>query len=174
MDSPIGLIEIKGNEHTITGVYFTGSRKDKTAPKDSNSSVPDILKDCALQILEYFEGKREVFDIPVILKGTELQRLVWQEVQNVQYGKTITFSELAKSLNRLNAVMVIGQMVHNNPIQLLIPDHRIITEERILTGHEDDIYRKDWLIRHEQRHNGDSLFGQNKFCVPKGFCCFSS
>jgi methylated-DNA-[protein]-cysteine S-methyltransferase len=157
-DSPLGLIQISGNEYAITKVYFTGSRKDKKPPKESDTNIPDILKECAFQLLEYFDGKRVDFQIPTILKGTQLQKTVWQEICNIEYGKTVTFSELAAKIDKLNAVMVIGQMVHNNPLQLLVPDHRIVSEERTLTGHEDDIYRKDWLIRHEQRNNGDSLF----------------
>ncbi len=158
IDSPLGLIEIKGREKYITGVYFIGSKKDKTPPKLIDQEAPEVLKDCAFQIIEYFEGKRNSFDVPTLVKGTPLQKKVWQTITEIEYGKTLTFSEIAAKINKLNAVMVIGQIVHANPMQLLIPDHRVVTEERTITGHEDDIYRKDWLIRHEQKNNGDSLF----------------
>jgi methylated-DNA-[protein]-cysteine S-methyltransferase len=102
--------------------------------------------------------ERESFDLPLVIKGTKLQRDVWNAVTEVHFGSTSTFTDIAVKLHKSKGVMVIAQMIHNNPLQLIIPDHRIVTEEQGFSGHADNIWRKDWLLRHEQRTTGESLF----------------
>jgi methylated-DNA-[protein]-cysteine S-methyltransferase len=158
LDTPIGLLQIASNETKITSVQFVGSHGIEVLPKTPDEVLPEIVQDCLLQINEYFSGERQTFDLSVLLDGTELQRKVWKSIMEVEYGKTVSFSDVAEVVDKLNAVMVIGQIVHNNPLQIIIPDHRVVSQEGLITGFEDDIFRKDWLMRHEQRLAGESLF----------------
>jgi methylated-DNA-[protein]-cysteine S-methyltransferase len=158
LDTPIGLLQIAANETKITSVQFVGSHGIEVLPKTPDEVLPEIVQDCLLQINEYFSGERQTFDLSVLLDGTELQRKVWKSIMEVEYGKTVSFSDVAEVVDKLNAVMVIGQIVHNNPLQIIIPDHRVVSQEGLITGYEDDIFRKDWLMRHEQRLAGETLF----------------
>jgi methylated-DNA-[protein]-cysteine S-methyltransferase len=157
LETPIGVLEISGNEDVILSIQFVGSKGIKI-PKKPDTVLPTIFEDARMQINEYFTGEREQFDLPIIFKGTKLQREVWSAVKNVGYGRTSTFTDIALHVNKKNSVMVIGQMIHDNPLQLIIPDHRIVTEDQGFSGHKDNIWRKDWLLRHEQRTTGESLF----------------
>jgi methylated-DNA-[protein]-cysteine S-methyltransferase len=156
-ETPIGLLEVIGNESVILSTQFVGSKGAKV-PKKPDTVLPPIFEDARMQINEYFIGERETFDLPLVMKGTKLQRDVWNAVKDVRFGKTSTFTDIAVRVNKAKGVMVIGQMIHDNPLQLIIPDHRIVTEDQGFSGHADNIWRKDWLLRHEQRTTGESLF----------------
>jgi methylated-DNA-[protein]-cysteine S-methyltransferase len=158
IETPIGLLEVQANETKIVSSKFVGSLGHEVPPYKPDAYLPQVIRDCELQIYEYFSGERQTFDLPVLLNGTDLQRKVWNSIVEVEYGKMVSFSDIAEVVNKLNAVMVIGQIVHNNPLQILIPDHRVVSQEGIVTGYDNDVFRKDWLIRHEQKLAGDSLF----------------
>jgi methylated-DNA-[protein]-cysteine S-methyltransferase len=158
IDTPIGLLEVQANETKIVSSKFVGSHGHEVPPHKPDTYLPQVIRDCELQIYEYFSGERQTFDLPVLLNGTDLQCKVWNSIAEVEYGKMVSFSDIAEVVNKLNAVMVIGQIVHNNPLQVLIPDHRVVSQEGIVTGYDNDVFRKDWLMRHEQKLAGDSLF----------------
>ncbi len=158
VETPIGLLQISGKEGGITSVQFVGTKGKSTPPQDTDTVLPQVFEDARIQLMEYFSGERTDFDLAIFPGGTSLQQQVWDAVSDVEYGKTSTFSTIAHQLRKPKSVMVIGQIIHDNPLQIIIPDHRIFTEDRMITGHEDDIFRKDWLVRHEQRINGESLF----------------
>jgi methylated-DNA-[protein]-cysteine S-methyltransferase len=158
LDTPIGLLQIEANETKITLVRFVGSNGANVLPKTPDTVLPQVIQDCVLQINEYFSGERQAFDLSILLDGTELQQKVWKSISEVEYGKTVSFSDVAEVVDKLNAIMVIGQIVHSNPLQIIIPDHRVVSQEGVITGYQDDIFRKDWLMRHEQRLAGESLF----------------
>ncbi len=110
--------------------------------------------DCAAvheQLREYFSGKRQTFDVPLALRGTEFQLAVWNELRRVPYGDTITYAELAQRIGRPSAIRAVGAANGANPIPVIVPCHRVIGSNGTLTGYGGGIERKQWLLAHEGR-----------------------
>jgi methylated-DNA-[protein]-cysteine S-methyltransferase len=103
------------------------------------------------QLLEYFAGKRQIFDIPLALRGTEFQLAVWNELLRIPYGDTITYAELAQRIGRPSAIRAVGAANGANPIPVIVPCHRVIGSNGTLTGYGGGIQRKQWLLAHEGR-----------------------
>ena len=141
--SPIGTIEICGTNEYITTVHF----KDNQVASSNN--VPEILKRCARQLDEYFNHQRQDFDLPLKLKGSDFQLLVWKELQRIPFGVTQSYSEIARLINKPRAVRAVGGANHANPIAIIIPCHRVIGADGRLVGYGGGLWRKKWLLEHE-------------------------
>jgi len=151
-NSPIGTIQIIGNEEGIVSVLFI-----EESIADS-SNTPINLKDCVLQLDEYFKGKRINFDVKLQLIGTNFQKSVWQELQNIPFGKTTSYLEQSKKMNNVLAIRAIASANGKNPISILIPCHRVIGSDGSMTGYAGGLWRKKWLLEHESPSLQTSLF----------------
>jgi methylated-DNA-[protein]-cysteine S-methyltransferase len=141
-ESPIGLIEVGATDEAVTSLFFVEERKPDTA-----SNV--ICAEAVRQLSEYFEGKREDFDIPLELAGTEFQRQVWTELTSIPFGQTVSYGDLARSLGKPSAVRAVGAANGDNPISIIVPCHRVIGSDGGLTGYGGGLERKEWLLKHE-------------------------
>lgn len=119
------------------------------------------------QLQDYFEGRRQDFDLPVSLHGTEFQRQVWQALQTIPYGQTWTYGQMAEHLGRPKAVRAVGQACGLNPICVVVPCHRVQGADGTLTGFSSGLHRKATLLHFERRVRAgadarihDSLPGQ--------------
>jgi len=128
--SPIGWLEIKGSEHGISSV-----KKVEQEGNDS-TNVPKVLWDCADQLTEYFEGKRENFDLALDWSGnTEFNQSVWNELIQIPYGRTTNYATIAEKINNPKAVRAVGLANRNNPIAIIVPCHRVIAKNGDLQGY---------------------------------------
>lgn len=109
------------------------------------------MESCRKQFIEYFEGKRKVFDIPVNPGGSEFQKNVWKAVQNIPYGATATYSSIAAEVGGLTMTRAVGSANGQNPLLILVPCHRVIGADGSLTGYAAGIDRKRWLLDHEKK-----------------------
>lgn len=141
--SPIGPIEIKGNAKGISSLYFL--EEDKVC-----LDTPDCLIECVKQLDEYFKGIRKDFSLKLNINGTEFRKKVWQKLQNIPYGETCSYLDIAKSIGNEKAVRAVGGANHNNNISIIIPCHRVIGSSGNLTGYGGGLWRKDWLLKHEK------------------------
>lgn len=141
--SPIGMVEIAGNEYGVTSIIFAEG-------KVISDGIPEVLKNAYNQLDEYFNGKRKVFDLKLSLDGTEFQRKVWSELMNIPYGETLTYKDIANKLGNINAVRAVGNANGKNPISIVVPCHRVIGSSGELTGYSGGLERKAWLIEHEK------------------------
>ncbi|MBV8516096.1 MAG: methylated-DNA--[protein]-cysteine S-methyltransferase [Acidobacteria bacterium] len=114
--------------------------------READASHPAIV-----QLREYFDGKRTVFELDLAPRGTEFQRAVWDELLRVPYGATVTYAEIAHRIGRPNAVRAVGAANGANPIAVIVPCHRVIGSNGTLTGYGGGIERKQWLLAHEGR-----------------------
>jgi len=105
------------------------------------------------QLREYFEGKRKEFTVPVFTPGTEFQRMVWHELQNIPYGSLRTYKEQASAIQKPKAVRAVATANGMNRIAIIIPCHRVIGSDGELTGYGGGIWRKKKLIELEQKFN---------------------
>lgn len=141
-DSPIGYLEIQGTEQEILSITFVEQ-------KCENEEIP-LLMECCNQIDEYFRGIRKEFTINLILKGTEFQRKVWNELIKIPFGDTLTYKGIAQLVGNINAVRAVGSANSKNTLSIIVPCHRVIGSDRALRGYAGGIWRKEWLINHEK------------------------
>ena len=150
--SPIGTIKITGNNKGIQSVVFI----EETI--ESSEKIPEFFKPCLLQLQEYFIGVRKDFNLKLHPNGTDFQYSVWEELKKIPYGKTRSYMEQTKALGNLKAIRAVASANGKNPISIIIPCHRVIGSDGSLTGYAGGIWRKKWLLEHENPNRQTSLF----------------
>ena len=104
------------------------------------------------QLNEYFAGTRKSFDLPLKFDGTEFQNRVWRELQNIPYGKTISYKELAEKTGNIKACRAVGMANNKNPLPIIIPCHRVVGSNGKLTGYAGGLEVKKFLLELEQEY----------------------
>ena len=120
--------------------------------------IPEPLEDAVYQLNEYFEGARTEFNLTLNPVGTEFQKKVWVALQNIPYGKSKSYLELAKALGDPNATRAAASANARNPLWIVVPCHRVIGTDGSLTGYAGGLHRKQWLLNHESPVKQQSLF----------------
>lgn len=142
--SKIGPIEIVGTIAGIVSITFV-EKMSVNKPE-----VPFCLKECVEQLNDYFEGTRRMFSLRLQLAGTEFQKQVWNQLMSVSFGKTKSYRDIAGLIGNSKAVRAVGSASSKNRIAIVIPCHRIIGKNGSLTGYAGGMWRKAWLLQHEQ------------------------
>ncbi len=142
--SPIGLLEITGNEEGILSVLFIDKKKKST------NAIHPCLKECLYQLDEYFKGIRKEFGLKLNPRGTAFQEKVWDKLLTVPFGKTASYLDISKLIGDTNATRAVGNANGCNPISIIIPCHRVIGSNGKLVGYGGGIKRKEWLLDHER------------------------
>ncbi len=106
----------------------------------------EVLSRTREQLDEYLRGKRTRFDIPLLLAGTAFQKSVWQMLQQIPYGTTLTYLQLAKKMGRENAVRAVAAANGANAISIIIPCHRVVGSGGALTGYAGGLAAKGKLL----------------------------
>lgn len=109
-----------------------------------------LIRQTYSEIMEYLQGKRKTFDIPLQIYGTEFQLKVWKELKKIPYGETISYKELAKRVGSPKGFRAVGQANNKNPIPIIIPCHRVIGEKGKLVGYNGGIEIKQFLLELER------------------------
>jgi len=143
-DSPIGLLEICGTNLHIKSVFFRDFDIHKV------EDTPNPILSCTQQLNEYFNKERKGFDLPLLPEGTLFQKAVWQALVEVPYGVTASYFDIAKKMGNPKSVRAVGAANGKNPISIIIPCHRIIGSDGKLIGYGGGLWRKKWLLKHEQ------------------------
>jgi methylated-DNA-[protein]-cysteine S-methyltransferase len=149
--TPIGTAKIAGDEN---GIAFISILQHG----ELSSVIPEILQESITQLNEYFDGKRNDFNFKINPKGTEFQRKVWNELLNIPFGKTLSYPDLSKKLGDVKAIRAVASANGKNPLWIVIPCHRVIGSDGSLTGYAGELWRKKWLLEHENPTNQQSLF----------------
>ena len=147
--SPIGLLEITSTEEAITSVMFVEA---KTKPESALN--PACLSNCRAQLEDYFRGSLKEFDLPLHFDGTQFQMQVWTELTRVPYGKITSYFSLARKVGNPNSMRAVGNTSTRNKLCLVLPCHRVIGNDGKLVGYAGGLWRKQWLLDHEQSHCG--------------------
>lgn len=140
--SPVGMLVIESENEKITVVNFN------KAAKLEESSAP-IIEQCISQLDEYFYQGRKFFDLELDPLGSEFQRKVWNELQLIPYGKTISYEALAINVGDIKSIRAVGLANGQNPIAIIIPCHRVIGKNGDLVGYGGGLENKVWLLEHE-------------------------
>ena len=150
LQSSIGRLLLTSDGDSLTGLYMDiPSRNPKLDSGWTELPTGGPLPEATRQLQEYFTGKRQMFDLPLKLHGTEFQMRVWTQLTKIPFGETWSYGQLAKTLDNPNASRAVGLANGRNPIAVIVPCHRVIGADGSLTGFGGGIPRKQWLLRHE-------------------------
>ncbi|MFD1016943.1 methylated-DNA--[protein]-cysteine S-methyltransferase [Winogradskyella rapida] len=152
INSPLGITKIVGDSDGISEVRVLNSDVQTSA------IIPLELQDCVTQLEAYFNGERKEFQLKLNPKGTVFQKKVWALLQNIPAGKTLSYLELSKQLGDPKAIRAVANANGKNPLWIIIPCHRVIGSDGSLTGYAGGLYRKQWLLNHENPNKQQSLF----------------
>jgi len=152
LDTPIGELLLAGDDDALCLVGFPeGSmRRDPEADWIYNEKPFAVARQ---QLTEYFAGERREFDLPLKLDGTEFQMSVLRALQQIPYGETTSYAEIAERVGRPKAVRAVGAANGRNPIPIIVPCHRVIGSHGDLTGFGGGLDTKEALLRLEAEHS---------------------
>lgn len=123
-----------------------------TQPQKALLQTTELLSMATIQLDEYFQGKRTVFSLPFKLIGTTFQLAVWKELQNIPYGQTTSYKEIAQKINKPKAYRAVGMANNKNPLPIIIPCHRVIGSNGKLIGYAGGLKLKNYLLELEKSH----------------------
>jgi methylated-DNA-[protein]-cysteine S-methyltransferase len=145
-DTTIGKIGISENGTAVTNIYFNEN------PENEEQLVETpLIKKAFEQINEYLDGRRKTFDFPIELIGTEFQKSVWRSLQEIPYGLTKTYKEIAVAIGNEKACRAVGMANNKNPLPIVIPCHRVIGSNGKLVGYAGGLNIKENLIQIENQ-----------------------
>jgi methylated-DNA-[protein]-cysteine S-methyltransferase len=140
--TPLGIATIIGDKNGISEISISDEGVQ-------SETIPVILEDAINQLLDYFDGKGTSFDFKINPKGTEFQKKVWQSLLEIPFGKTCSYMDLSKKLGDVKAIRAVASANGKNPLWIVVPCHRVIGTDGSLTGYAGGLWRKKWLLEHE-------------------------
>jgi len=149
VDSPLGIITITTNETHLLSLNF----KEINEQHLSYVTLPRIMTNTINQLERYFNKTLTTFNLPLDPTGSNFQKNVWQTLQTIQYGSTISYQKLAEQIESISKTRPVASAIAKNPILIIIPCHRVIGSNGKLTGYSAGIERKRHLLLHEELIN---------------------
>jgi methylated-DNA-[protein]-cysteine S-methyltransferase len=147
-ESPIGTLTLIAEGDALAGLLLPGRPEP---PPGSETPRDPFLGGARGQLEDYFAGRRQDFDLPLVPAGTAFQRAVWDELLRIPFGATTSYGQVAERLGRPRAVRAVGAANGRNPIAIIVPCHRVIGSDGRLTGYGGGLPTKQWLLAHEER-----------------------
>ena len=148
VESPIGELLLLGDGQVLSGLYMQGARKPiAIGPRWRCSSA--AFGHVQAQLLQYFAGERAAFDVSLTMRGDPFERLVWRALQDIPYGETASYGEVARRIGHPSAARAVGLANARNPIAIIVPCHRVIGADGTLTGYAGGLERKRALLELE-------------------------
>jgi methylated-DNA-[protein]-cysteine S-methyltransferase len=158
LESPIGRLLLAGDSSAVRHIRFPEGRKSSEPEPTWIHRPTQPLEEAARQLREYFAGERDEFDLPLAPDGTEFQKSVWRALQDIPYGATISYGELARRVGNPKASRAVGAANGQNPIPIVIPCHRVIGANGKLTGFGGGLPTKEALLALEAKHVPQEMF----------------
>ncbi|EAC4314347.1 methylated-DNA--[protein]-cysteine S-methyltransferase [Listeria monocytogenes] len=147
--SPVGDLFITIDEKWIRNISYDEPKNWELL--EGTITEKELFQALTTQLDDYFEGKREHFDLPVLLKGTDFQQKVWQALSEIPYGVVVSYKDIAISAGSPKAVQAVGQANRANPIPIIIPCHRCVKSNGELGGYNGaDVDKKQYLLALEK------------------------
>ena len=150
--SPIGILSLVADDHYLYGIWvqeqklFERGIEDETIEEVVSHPILDPVITC---LDAYFKGKsQDLFNLPLAPIGTDFEKKVWSYLQEIPFGQTVTYGQIAQDLHVASA-QVIGGAVGRNPWSILVPCHRVLGAGNRLTGYASGVEKKAWLLKHE-------------------------
>jgi methylated-DNA-[protein]-cysteine S-methyltransferase len=147
----LGDLTLVAADGALAGVYFahhwTGPSRDSFGPRVEAGDDP-LLAAAAAQLAEYLSGERTSFALPTSATGTPFEQRVWAMLEEIPFGETTTYGELAGKLGA--PAWSVGQAVGHNPLSIIVPCHRVVGKDGKLTGYAGGLKRKQFLLDLEE------------------------
>lgn len=165
-ESPVQPLLLTSDGTALTGLYMVKHRHGPEVQTDwieQSDALP--FAETKRQLDAYFAGQLTEFDLPLAPEGTAFQQKVWQELQRIPYGATLSYGELARRIGNPNASRAVGLANGRNPISIIVPCHRVIGASGKLTGYGGGLSRKEILLTLEagtRRNEQSSLFSSSE------------
>jgi methylated-DNA-[protein]-cysteine S-methyltransferase len=145
LDSPIGELLLVGDGLALRGLYMQEGRgPSKVGPGWREIEEPFIA--VRAQLMEYFDGRRSAFDVPLAMRGSDFERRVWNALLEIPYGESTSYGEIARRVGEPGAARAVGVANARNPIAVIVPCHRVIGADGSLTGYGGGLARKRFLL----------------------------
>ena len=152
IETPLGHAKIVGDTDGISSVSILDTKVELS------TVIPESLLDCTTQLKAYFNNQLKSFDLDLNPEGTTFQKKVWNLLQQIPYGKTISYLDLSKQLGDVKAIRAVAGANGKNPLWIIVPCHRVIGSDGSLTGYAGGLHRKQWLLNHESEYKQQTLF----------------
>jgi methylated-DNA-[protein]-cysteine S-methyltransferase len=149
LDSPLGALLLVGDGESLHGLCMQDGRRPARVHSSWRRS-PAAFADVRAQLREYFTGERQAFDLRLSLHGSEFERRVWGALQDVPYGQTASYGEIARRIGYPGAARAVGLANGRNPVAVIVPCHRVIGADGSLTGYGGGLDRKRLLLMLER------------------------
>ncbi|MDB6019764.1 MAG: ogt [Pedosphaera sp.] len=150
VNTSLGELVLIVNQTGLIGVYFYDCHHVPTALKSwARDDKNALLKKAGKEINEYLDGKRNTFTFAPGSVGTDFQRKVWREIAKIPFGKTVTYSDLAKRAGSPRAVRAAGTATGKNPLSIIVPCHRVVGKDTSMRGYAGGLARKRHLLKLE-------------------------
>eukprot|EP01112_Ceratiomyxa_fruticulosa_P003935 TRINITY_DN1425_c0_g2_i1.p1 TRINITY_DN1425_c0_g2~~TRINITY_DN1425_c0_g2_i1.p1 ORF type:complete len:195 (-),score=39.01 TRINITY_DN1425_c0_g2_i1:244-828(-) len=161
IESPCGMLELIVSAKGLKKINVMDQRS--SCLKGVTLSI-ERTQVFATQLQEYFDGTRTEFDFPLDLEGTPFQKLCWEALARIPYGKTCSYSQQAEDMKNPKALRAVGQANGRNPVPIVIPCHRVIASDGSLGGFSCGLNMKKFLLAHERKvsSKGGNEEGSNK------------
>lgn len=149
-----GYLTIVSDNHYIRKIVFG---KQQLSGDVESSEEPPILQLAEQQLMEYLDGKRRTFDLPMLVEGTDFQKSVWNALIRIPFGSVKTYGALAREIGSPKSARAVGSACHKNPIVIIIPCHRVVGSNGSLTGFAGGISVKEALLQQEQNNSDKTI-----------------
>ena len=143
LSTDLGTLRISATDRGIDSVTFA------SAQRKSDTQMTDMLERALQEFRGYFLGDVRRFSVPLVMRGTDFQQLVWDALLTVPFGKTVTYGEIAKEIGSPLAVRAVGTAVGDNPLAIIVPCHRVLPASGGIGQYASGSDKKEWLLRHE-------------------------
>jgi len=162
IDSPVGPLTIVAEDGAIVCLYMDLQRHrpddDELGEPDPRGRETQPFNAAAEQLGAYFAGQLTTFDLPLAPRGSRFQQRVWAALQEIPYGQTESYGELAQRIGSTGGARAVGLANGRNPIGIVIPCHRVVGSNGSLTGYGGGLDRKRQLLHLELAVSGAALF----------------
>lgn len=148
-NGPTGTLIITAANGFVNSIHFLQPGEEAGVEKGELTSE---ISACLMQMSEYFNGERAIFDFPFAQEGTAFQQRVWAELAQLPFGKTISYNQLAARLGDLKVIRAAASANGKNQLAIVIPCHRVIGSNGDLVGYAGGLSNKRWLLAHEAKH----------------------
>lgn len=165
IQTPIGWILVHACDDGLKGLDFCGDQKPPPMPNIKSSCIDETLK----QLEAYFVNKRKTFDLPIAPEGTPFQLQVWRQLQQIPWGHSRTYGDIARFCKNPKASRAVGLANNRNPLPIIVPCHRVIGCKGKLVGYGGGLGIKRWLLQHEgiELKNRDTIWQNPSQLKPR-------
>lgn len=153
IQSPLGPIEIGSTTAFVTSIKFMDDANITNSPSEIKD-LPTLIHHCMDELQDYFNGKLQKFSFPHQQEGTNFSQKVWQQLTALPYGQTVSYLEISKRLGDVKAIRAAASANGKNQLAIVVPCHRVIGNDGNLRGYAGGVWRKQWLLKHENKNSG--------------------